>query len=229
MSNRELREMLIHADSEAEAIEVLDAAGYWDDESAWRYIGDSDTNWSTIGNQQGESVAALTEKLINSIDSYLMNACYERGIDPTGKDAPRSIREAVARFVENRDSLPSHAGRLENWLPGEVRTISNDLSVAATGNDSSKICINIADRGEGQTPDAIPETFMSLGKRNKVDIGFVQGKFNMGGTGALYFCGQNKMQLLVTRRNQALVEGTGRDGQWGSRSLAASPLADANR
>jgi len=34
----------------------------------------------------------------------------------------------------------------------------------------------------------------------------VQGQFNQGGTGALRFCGKHNLQLVVSRRNQALVK-----------------------
>ena len=47
----------------------------------------------------------------------------------------------------------------------------------------------------------MPDTFLSLDKSNKLRIPFVQGKFNMGGTGVFEFCGPNGLQLIVTRRN----------------------------
>ena len=62
---------LMRADSEREVVALLSEAGYWNDSACWRYIGDYDGNWSTIGNQQSEAIAALTEKFINSIDSTL--------------------------------------------------------------------------------------------------------------------------------------------------------------
>ena len=40
------------------------------------------------------------EKLVNSVDARLMNECLVLGIDPEGPSAPRTIREAVARFFE---------------------------------------------------------------------------------------------------------------------------------
>ena len=51
----------------------------------------------------------------------------------------------------------------------------------------------------------IPETFLSIDKNNKLSIHFVQGKFNMGGTGALRFCGEHSLQLLITRRNPEIL------------------------
>jgi hypothetical protein len=52
MTNEELCRGLITADSEAEVISLLKRCGYWEDSSLWRYIGDNEANWSTIGNQQ---------------------------------------------------------------------------------------------------------------------------------------------------------------------------------
>ena len=65
----------------------------------------------------------------------------------------------------------------------------------ATGQ-KSKPCYSILDTGEGQTPEKMPETLLSLGKSNKLRIPFVQGKFNMGGTGVLQFCGEKNIQLI---------------------------------
>lgn len=55
---------------------------------------------------------------------------------------------------------------------------------------------------------------MSLNKSNKLRIPFVQGKFNMGGTGALRF---SPVQLVVSRRDPALPKygHSTRDAEWG--------------
>ena len=216
MTNEELCLALMNADAESEVISLLERCGYWDDPSAWRYIGDNEANWSTIGNQQGDPIAALAEKFINAIDSVLMDLCYAADIDPKGPDAPPSIREAVARFVEQAPNPKAdHTGRVANWLDTEIREYARKITLAVTEGEGAEPSLSIADVGEGQTPDSIPDTFMSLNKRNKVDIPFVQGKFNMGGTGALYFCGHQKLQLLVTRRNPALTGTADRDREWG--------------
>jgi hypothetical protein len=54
---------------------------------------------------------------------------------------------------------------------------------------------------------------MSLDRRNKLRIPFVQGKFNFGGTGALMFCGRRKLQLLITRRDPELLAGMDKRGK----------------
>lgn len=75
---------LIKADTEDEVIRLLKEAGYWDQPGAWRFYGDRETNFNTIGNQQSRPDAALVEKLINSVDARLMSECLLRGIDPEG-------------------------------------------------------------------------------------------------------------------------------------------------
>jgi hypothetical protein len=57
-----------------------------------------------------------------------------------------------------------------------------------------------------------------LTKSNKLRIPFVQGKFNMGGTGVFEFCGPNGLQLIITRRNPKIVGSKPAhpcDTQWG--------------
>jgi|SRR6516164_1026093 hypothetical protein len=42
------------------------------------------------------------------------------------------------------------------------------------------VCFTVSDNGEGQTPDKMPYTLLSLDRSNKLRVPFVQGKFNMG-------------------------------------------------
>jgi hypothetical protein len=67
------------------------------------------------------------------------------------------------------------------------RDVARGITLAATGvkGQEGDPCLTIADQGEGQTPRKFPDTFLSLEKSNKLRIPFVQGKFNMGGTGVL--------------------------------------------
>ena len=55
-------------------------------------------------------------------------------------------------------------------------------------------------------------------RNNKFRIPFVQGKYNMGGTGALNFCSEkHRLQLVVSRRDPELlpVGASSRDHEWG--------------
>jgi len=224
MNNSEIKRLclsLMKAETEEGVITILTDAGYWENDSAWRYYGDRQTNYNTIGNQQSRPDAALVEKLVNSVDAVLMNECLVRGIDLEDPEVPQTIREAVARFFEESDD-PSreYLGRISEWLDAKRTSVARRITLATTGATpgKGKPCFTISDSGEGQTPNRMPETFLSLDRENKLRIPFVQGKFNMGGTGVLKFCGKSQLQLIVSRRNPAIVkmnDADTSDSQWG--------------
>src|SRR5690348_13801650 len=89
---------LLHADSEAEVIEILQRLDLWEDRRLWRLYGDKEGNFAQTGNQQALPEAALVEKIVNCCDARLMCECLLRGIDPETEEAPRSVRDAVATF-----------------------------------------------------------------------------------------------------------------------------------
>ena len=91
---------LIAADSTANVVAALERAGYWNSPDVWRPLGDNPGNLSTVANQQSDPVAALAEKLTNSVDARLINACLVSDAEPEDSDGPASPRAAVARFVE---------------------------------------------------------------------------------------------------------------------------------
>lgn len=201
MTNNQIKQFalnLLRADDEQQVIKVLSDAGYWDNRDAWRNYGDIEGNFSTIGNQQSRPEAALVEKVVNAVDARLLNACLECGIDPASAAAPTYIRDAVANFFDGT------GGALRDWAPATRRREAEHITLATTGPKRHP-CLTIADRGEGQMPASVPDTFMSLNKSNKLRIPFVQGKFNMGGTGVLKFCGDHRFQLLITKRNPAIL------------------------
>jgi len=198
MSERNLCISLTKADTEEEVIKVLKHAGYWDDPNAWRYYGDNENNFSTIGNQQSSPDAAIVEKIVNSVDAILMRECLRRGINPEGEKAPPTTRDALQEFFNIEE------GKLSNLTSRKRTEIASDILLVATGAKSSP-SYTIIDRGEGQSPKKIPETFLSLSRSNKLRIPFVQGKYNMGGTGALRFCGSYNMQLIISKRDPKIA------------------------
>jgi len=217
LSESELCLALLRCDTEDEVVALLSEAGYWSDKEAWRYFGDFENNWSTIGNQQSSPHAALVEKLVNAVDATLMGHCYAAGFEPTSIEAPKSMRAAVAQFFENLTLEESpYAGLIRNWPPVKRTKVAQSITLVATGSNS-KPCFTISDSGEGQTPDDMPKTLLSLNKDNKLRIPFVQGKFNMGGTGVFKFCGEpHKLQLVISRRNPKALKEYSRDSQlWG--------------
>lgn len=199
---RELFERLLAVDTEAEIIEILKEAGYWEDAAAWRFYGDQPENWATVGNQQSRAEQALIEKAMNSIDSELIAAARIKGIPLNGDKAPQSIFAA-------RDLL--FGEELKN-----IEQLSKSITIAATGK-KTRPSISIADDGEGQTPTGMPQTILSLHKGNKNAIPFVQGKFNMGGSGVLEFCGvDHNVELVISKRNPKLLpnDASAEDRHW---------------
>ena len=139
-----------------------------------------------------------------------MAECLSRGINPEGPVAPQSIKKALVSFFNIYD------GKLYNITSSERAKLAENISLVATGA-KSKPCYSIIDLGEGQSPDKFPDTFLSIGKSNKLRIPFVQGKFNMGGTGILQFCGKHNLQLIISKRHPkiALRENTIQGNLWG--------------
>lgn len=198
--NRKLCLELAKADSQEEVVRILKKVGYWDDQTAWEDFDGNPNNYSTIGNQQSEPDAALVEKLVNSVDAVLMRECLRRGIDPIGPKAPKGIAAALVEF------FGIFNGKLSNIDAATRTNLADNIQLVASGTKTAP-SLTVVDRGEGQTPAMIPKTFLSLGKTNKFRTPFVQGKHNMGGTGALPFCANpHKLQLLVSRRDPAIAD-----------------------
>lgn len=156
----------------------------------WKPYGDQENNFGVIENQQANPIAALIEKITNSIDAILMKRCYQENIAPRSDVAPQSIDEAVNRF------FPAST----NWdLSRSQHKQAEDIQIIAHGprKDTSLV---IYDNGEGQAPDDFGNTLLSLLRGNKNDIPFVQGKYNMGGSGAIVFCGKKRYQLVASKR-----------------------------
>lgn len=209
MRDVELLEDLLDADSESDVLEALNKRALLDDLSRWRYLGDIPNNQAIVNNQQSTAMAALVEKCTNAIDALLLRRCKASGIDPRGSAAPRSMGEAVEMFF----------GDLEAKSGEERRAFADEnLLLYATGS-KMRPCLSLYDNGEGQVAEDFPKTFCSLIYGSKTEgsykgaIPFVQGRFNMGGTGVLPFCSEGRMLQLVASRVPEDVAGSG-DHEW---------------
>jgi len=202
---------LLKSDSEHEIISILEEYDFWNKDEVWMDFGGNESNFSVIGAQQKYPEKALVEKIINSVDAVLMRECLKSGIIPESEDAPQSIEQALEEFFNIR------YGKLSSLTATQRTELAENIGVIATG-EKSLPCYSIIDKGEGQTPKMLPETILSILKSNKLRIPFVQGRFNMGGTGALRFCGKNNFQLVISRRDPEIVQKEGNDGSsdfWG--------------
>lgn len=163
----------------------------------WFVLGDNPSNFGVIENQQSNPIAALIEKITNSIDATLMKKCYENNIEPKSANAPRTMSDAIIRFYPER-----------NW---DIRTYrrnqSEEIQIVADGTPKNTSVI-IYDNGEGQNPENFEKSFLSLLQGNKSEIHFVQGKYNMGGSGGIVFCGKKNYQLIGSKR----YDGNGKFG-----------------
>ena len=164
----------------------------------WYPLGGNENNFGVIENQQSTPIAALIEKITNSIDAVLMKKCLEAGIDPKSEPAPQSMEEAKAKFFANH----------RDWdLSGKRKKQAESIQIIADG-PRLNTSLTIYDDGEGQHPEKFESTFLSLLEGNKTEIHFVQGKYNMGGSGAIVFCGKKRYQLIGSKR----YDNTGRFG-----------------
>lgn len=207
MKEKELCLDLVKAASEEEVTSIIKQSEILSDERNWATYGNIDNNVGTFLSQQSSPVAALTEKIVNSVDAVLLAECRKRGINPEGAKAPRSMQEAVEQFFSIKDGDYTEVAKKRR------REIASNIILFADG-DKKKPNITIIDKGEGQNPKEFENTFLSLHKRNKIKIPFVQGKFNMGGTGALPFCGRLHYQLILSRRHSDFLTSSQKDF-WG--------------
>lgn len=200
---------LLAAESEAEVDRIIKSIPEMLNPKNWKPLDGRETNFNVTSNQASDGGKALTELMTNMVDAVLLKHALQRGVDPKAPDAPSTMYEAVDRFVHKM-----HGGKLVNldskdpWLKDFAQ---KNLAIGITGAKTKAEglpCYTFADNGEGQHPDDFEGTFLSLSAGNKKSIPFVQGKFNMGSSGVLRYCGRQWFKLIVSRRH----DGT---GEWG--------------
>ncbi|MCX6721597.1 MAG: hypothetical protein NTY04_00150, partial [Candidatus Staskawiczbacteria bacterium] len=149
------------------------------DEEGWLFYGGRSNNVGTIDGQMRDADNALMEKITNSIDAILMRRCYEEGIDPRDKSvAPKNMAEAIQLFFGGKDKLREKRSEFaKEWL-----------RITAEGK-RDRPTMTIIDKGEGQQPNNIKNTIVSLNQNIKEKIPFVYGTYNQGGSSPLSFAG----------------------------------------
>lgn len=210
---------LLKADSAEEVQKLLQDNSFFR-AVKWAPLGEDATNITTAGNQQEDPINALVEKPINSIDHLLLKEAKLRGIDPEGDAAPKSMREAVEIFFNIPD------GDIAKLDDKERRKLAENVRIIASGSNKTPN-ISVVDFGEGQHPSLFSRTLLSLprGKSNKNKIHFVQGRFNQGATGALWFCGGDKFQLVLSRKTPELLN-DGQKDEWGFTLIRKRPYSE---
>ena len=196
---KKLFEDLYSADTEMAVDTVIAKYSNVFKQENWFPLGGNQSNFGVIENQQSNPIAALIEKLTNSIDATLMKKSYEAKVNPRSPEAPRTMEEAIQMF------FPSEH---KSWdLSTFRRQQAENIQILADGPRMNTSLI-VYDNGEGQHPDDFEGSFLSLLRGNKNEIHFVQGKYNMGGSGAIVFCGKKSYQLIGSKR----FDGSGKFG-----------------
>jgi len=199
ISNKELFFKLYLSKDEEDLLKIIENyPGIFDDKN-WKPLDGNPSNYGIVKNQQSNPIAALIEKVTNSIDALLTKKCYKLGLDPKSKEAPQSMTEAIKRFY------PSN-----NWdLNAQRRKQAEEIQIIADGKGPKKSnhkygnSVIVYDNGEGQHPEDFERTFLSLVRGNKNDVHFVQGKYNMGGSGSIVFCGKKRFQLIASKKHDS--------------------------
>jgi hypothetical protein len=196
---------LLEAEDEDSVIAALASRDLFETQDRWRYLGNMPNNQSIVQGQQSTPAAALVEKFTNSLDAILMRRCKASAIDPRGPNAPQSMSKAVEMFFDDD---------LADRTAAQIRSFAEVSMVLYATGSKARPSLSLYDAGEGQLSEDFPGTFCSLIYGNddgsyKGAIPFVQGRFNMGGTGVLPFCSDKyKLQLIVSRVPQDVAKTT---------------------
>lgn len=201
MDSKTLCLRLLAAESESAVHEILDATSEMREASNWKPLDGRETNFNVTSNQASDGGKALTELMTNMVDAVLLRHALQKGLNPRGEEAPATMYEAVDKLIKNL-----HGGKLtsldrdDSWLR---EFALKNLVIGVTGAKSKKRglpCYTFVDQGEGQAAEKFRDTFLSLSAGNKKEIPFVQGKYNMGSSGVLGYCGMFGYKLIVSRR-----------------------------
>jgi hypothetical protein len=217
MRDTELLQALLACETEDAVIKVLESRKLLEDMSRWPYLGRMPNNQSIVLNQQSSAAAALVEKFTNAQDALLMRYCKAAGIDPRSAAAPASMADAVEQFLGSTAEAFTNPEDETKARDARRAYAEDNLVLYATGT-KSRPSLSLYDAGEGQLAKDFPTTFCSLiygdaSGSYKGAINFVQGRFNMGGSGVLPFCSEkHKMQLIVSRVPKDVAGGD--DHEW---------------
>lgn len=208
---------LLDAESEAKVQSFLNAVPEMNDPKNWRPLDGRETNFNVTSNQASDGGKALTELMTNMVDAVLMKHAFLKEIDPKGPRAPATMHQAVDTLIK-----PLRGGKLTNLDPNDPwlrQFAQSNLVIGVTGARTKRTglpCFTFVDNGEGQIPEKFEDTFLSLSSGNKKDIPFVQGKYNMGSSGVLGYCGLKWFKLIVSRRYD-------QKGPWGFTLMRKRP------
>ncbi len=209
MDARSVCYRILRAESEREVESIVESEPELCVASNWHPVDGRDTNFNVVTNQASTGSKALTELCTNMVDAVLMKSAHIKGVELTSNTAPQSVIAGVRELVR----LPGAPSGILAQVDDEryLREFAEgNLIIGVTGGTrrDQSLCFTFVDNGEGQHPGDFEETFLSLSQGNKSAIPFVQGKYNMGSSGVLTYCGRRWYKLIVSRRFD-------QSGEWG--------------
>ena len=200
----QLCEKLLQAKSEEEIDKIIKSSTDMSDARNWQHLNNNEDNWGIVSNQSSSAIKALTELLTNSTDALMMKKVDQAGIPFDSDKAPQSMQDCKDKFFSD-DKYNTREFARKNLYLGVME----------------QNCCLIADNGIGQHPDNMPQTLLSFSKGGKKEIKFVQGRFNMGSSGVLRFCGRKGYRLIITRHYK-------KQSQWGWALTRWKPSSSAS-
>ena len=209
MNSKEVCFRILRAESERAVDEIVASVLELSDSGNWFPMDRRDTNFNVVTNQASTGSKALTELCTNMVDAVLMKHAYKKGVNLTGPNAPQSVIAGVRDLVQLRGARSGVLAEVDD--PRYLQEFAEkNLVIGVTGGRrrNEPLCFTFIDNGEGQHAHDFEDTFLSLSKGNKSEIPFVQGKYNMGASGVLSYCGRHWYKLIISRRYDE-------SGDWG--------------
>ncbi|MCO8245385.1 MULTISPECIES: hypothetical protein [unclassified Haladaptatus] len=145
----------------------------------WKPLGGIENNYGIVENQQADPMAALTELIVNSIDAILLKNYHEYvGNEYTG-DEFETLDAAADTLIDPNDE---------------------EIRLTADGTGGKSLSLTLSDTGCGQSLKRFEETFLGFLQpgKTKQQYGFLQGKYGMGSSGVLPFCGERGYKLVLS-------------------------------
>ncbi|MCG8625994.1 MAG: hypothetical protein MJE68_28855 [Proteobacteria bacterium] len=193
---------LLAAESEAEVLDIIKDVPAMKARENWCPLSKNEMNLNIIHNQTSDPSKALTELMTNMADAVLTKHVRQKDICPKSAKAPQNMHEAVQLIKKIPGGKLSNLDARDQWLR-EFAKKNLVIGVTSTKSKSDSMpCYTFIDNGEGQKPEDFASTFLSLSRRNKSDIPFVQGKYNMGSSGVLRYCGECGFKLIISRHHE---------------------------
>lgn len=147
--------------------------------AVWKPLGGIENNYGIVENQQADPMAALTELIVNSIDAILLKNYHEYVDDESTGDEFGTLNAAADTLIDP-----------------DVE----EIRLAADGTGEKSRSLTLSDTGCGQPMERFEDTFLGFLQpgKTKQQYGFLQGKYGMGSSGVLPFCGERGYKLVLS-------------------------------